>query len=286
MTNFEINFDSFKIGGNGSDFSRDPLDDAHHVRAAKSIKTIPHNKMIRIISDKNIEDLLPWHFEKNAAYHCMSYGGIDEWSYLKFILKQQRLRYCLVSTWIVSPDDAEEILAAVKAGLIERLDIYAGDLFYEGNRDRGAYKVACEAVRMTGGRVATFHNHCKIIVGFGDRFDFVSESSANMNVNLRLEQTTIFTDRALALWYKEYFDDIYSFNRDFDDWRAWNEDGEGNVQERQPGHKGSGDHTGGSGSCDAKKNRKTDRNIRRASAGANADDDTRGKGTESESGAR
>ena len=284
MDGFEINFDSFQISENQPENVASGPVDASEVRAAKAVKSIPYNKMIRLVSDKNLEDLLPWHFEKNVAYHCLSYGGVDEWSYIKFILRQQRLKYCLISSWIISPDDAREILERVKAGDIERLDIYVGDIFRGGYR--GAYNVVAEAAKLTGGRVVTFHNHCKIMLGFGDRFDFAIESSCNLNVNLRLEQTTIYTDRALALWYKEYFDDIYSFNRDFDDWRAWNEDGEGNVQERQPGHKGSGDHAGRSGSCDAKKNRKTDRNIRRASAGANADDDTRGKGTESESGAR
>lgn len=44
----------------------DPLD-ANATRAAKTIKTIPYHKMIRMISDKNIEELLPWHFEQGGG---------------------------------------------------------------------------------------------------------------------------------------------------------------------------------------------------------------------------
>lgn len=73
-------------------------------------------------------------------------------------------------------------------------------------------------------RCAIFHNHCKIIVGFGEKFDFAIESSTNLNVNLRLEQTTIYVNRELAQWYKAYFDEIHAFNRDFDNWEPW-EDG-------------------------------------------------------------
>lgn len=260
MSSFEINFDNFQMSGAGAEIVTDTPVDASDVRAAVAVKSTPYNKMIRLISDKNLEDLLPWHFDKNVAYHCLSYGGVDEWSYIKFILKQEQLDYCLISSWIISPDDAREILDRVKAGDIKRLDVYVGDIFRGGYR--GAYDIVSEAVKLTGGRIVTFHNHCKIMLGFGDRFDFAIESSCNLNINLRLEQTTIYTDRELALFYKNYFDQIYSFNRDFDDWSAWDEKDSGrNVSKRQPGDKGSGDHPGRGRAGNAKKNRKADRNI-------------------------
>lgn len=225
---FDINFAAFGAATSEPECTSDHNDlidpddqpiDAHQIRAAKMIKTIPYNKMIRMISDKNIEELLPWHFEEGAAYHCLSYGGIDAWSYLKFILKQQRLKYCLISSWIISPNDADAIKERVEAGDIGKVDFYVGDIFKGGYR--GAYNKTLETVELCNGRVAIFHNHCKIIAGFGEKFDFAIESSTNLNVNLRLEQTTIYINRELALWYKEYFDEIHAFNRDFDNWTPW-----------------------------------------------------------------
>ena len=77
-----INFNAFKIPGidnEGAKMSEpdhnsaleqadevNPLD-ANATRAAKAIKTIPYHKMIRMISDKNIEELLPWHFEQGGG---------------------------------------------------------------------------------------------------------------------------------------------------------------------------------------------------------------------------
>ena len=233
MTNnpFDIDFASFGAQNSEPDIvpdHDDPLEngdkilDAHQIRSAKMIKTIPYHKMIRMISDKNIDDLLPWHFETGAAYHCLSYGGIDTYSYLKFILKQQRLKYCLISSWLISPSDADAIKERVEAGDIEKIDFYVGDIFKGGYR--GAYDKTLETAQLCNGRVAIFHNHCKLIVGFGEKFDFAIESSTNLNVNLRLEQTTIYINRELALWYKEYFDEIHAFNRDFDNWTPWKED--------------------------------------------------------------
>ena len=229
-----IDFNAFKIPGidnEGAKISKPDHDsaleqadevnslDANATRAAKTIKTIPYHKMIRMISDKNIENLLPWHFEQGGAYHCLSYGGIDAWSYLKFILRQQRLKYCLISSWIISPADADEIHERVKAGDIGKVDFYVGDIFKGGYR--GAYDKTLETAELCGGRVAIFHNHAKVIAGFGEQFDFAIEMSTNLNINLRLEQTTIFIDHDLAVWYKNYFDEIHAFNRDFDGWKPY-----------------------------------------------------------------
>ena len=186
---FKIDFSSFGSVSDEPEPENVDQIDANGVRAAKMIKTIPYHRMIRMISDKNIEDLLPWHFEKGAAYHCLSYGGIDA------------------------------IRERVESKDIEKIDFYVGDIFKGGYR--GAYNKTLDTVKLCKWRVAIFHNHCKIICGFGDQFDFVIESSTNLNVNLRLEQTTIYVSRELALWYKEYFDSIHAFNRDFDDWTPW-----------------------------------------------------------------
>ena len=200
--------------------------DAHQVRSTAMIKTIAHHETIRMISDKNLETLLPYHFEPEAAYHCLSYGGVDLWSYLKHILKQQRIRYCLISSWIIAPYDADEICNQIEQGNIERIDFYVGDIFKGGYR--GAYEKTLAAAKKCAGRVAIFHNHAKIIVGYGERFNFVIESSCNLNVNPRLEQTTIYTNTALADFYKDYFDSIHAFNRDFDSWEPWTPGGANN----------------------------------------------------------
>lgn len=72
---FEIDFSAF--GGPKNEEPDDLIEpeeaagpvDANGIRAAKMIKTIPYHRMIRMISDKNIDDLLPWHFEDGVAYH-------------------------------------------------------------------------------------------------------------------------------------------------------------------------------------------------------------------------
>ena len=66
-----------------------------------------------------------------------------------------------------------------------------------------------------------FRNHAKVFCGFGERFDFTIESSANVNTNPRTENTVITLDTGLALFYKEFFDGIVSFERNFDGWMPY-----------------------------------------------------------------
>lgn len=170
----------------------------------------------RINSELALEQELPWHFEKDASYHCISFGDVDSLTYLRVIVKQQRLRYVLLSTWCMAITDAEEIKKWLDAGYIERVDFYVGEIF--SGQYAGVYQFIKENCLRNGGRIAVFRNHSKVMAGFGDHFDFAIASSANINTNPRCENTTITVDSEVAKFYKDFFDGIKGFNRDCDDW--------------------------------------------------------------------
>ena len=117
--------------------------------------------------------------------------------------------------------DAELLLKWQRSGLIGRLDLYLGEIF--DSKFTEVYNTLREAVALMGGRVAVFRNHSKVMAGFGERFDFAVEGSANLNSNPRCEQTVITLDTGVARFYKEdVFDNIHSFNNDFPDWKPYN----------------------------------------------------------------
>ena len=170
----------------------------------------------RVNSELALEQELPWHFEKGATYHCISFGDVDSLTYLRVIVKQQRLRYALLSTWCMAITDAEEIKKWMDAGYIERMDFYVGEIFTK--QYAGVYQFIKENCLRNGGRIAVFRNHSKVMAGFGERFDFAIASSANVNTNPRCENTTITVSTEVAGFYKDFFDGIKGFNRDFDEW--------------------------------------------------------------------
>lgn len=173
----------------------------------------------RIISEIAIEDQLPWHFEKGASYHCISGGDVDSLTYLRYVAKQQHIKYLLLSTWCIAITDLEEINSWIKKGYIDRVDFYVGEIFPGSYGD--VYKYLQRTCIVKGARCCVFRNHSKVMAGYGDLFDFAIESSANVNTNPRTEQTTIHIDTALADFYKEFYDKIISFDRTYDDWKPY-----------------------------------------------------------------
>lgn len=83
----------------------------------------------RIKSELALEESLPWHFNTGDTYHCFSFGDVDALTYLRVIIKQQRVEYALLSTWCMSITDAEEIAKWLKNGDLGRIDFYVGEIF-------------------------------------------------------------------------------------------------------------------------------------------------------------
>ena len=194
-------------------------DENKQLGSLRFLKTRNSYEMRRINSEKQLEQLFDWHAEPGAAYHIISMGDIDSLTFLKWILRQQPLDYLIASTWCMALTDCEEIDKLVSRQIIKRADFYVGEIFQKTYS--AEYTELARIVRTCQGRVGIFRNHAKIFTGRGPRFDFAIESSANINTNPRTEQTTITIDTPLFLFYKEFFDGIKSYNRDFDSWTPW-----------------------------------------------------------------
>lgn len=68
-------------------------------------------------------------FQNGHAYHFITGGDVDSLSYLKAILRQQPLTYCLFSTWCMAAEDILQFEEWLQEGRIEHLDAYVGEIF-------------------------------------------------------------------------------------------------------------------------------------------------------------
>lgn len=173
----------------------------------------------RAFSESKLLDILEHDFTTGTTYHCLSGGNIDSLSYLKHIIRQQNLHYVLFSTWCIADDDVLQFREWIESGKISRLDAYCGEIFPGSYAKQ--YRELKKVVSLCSGRVAIFRNHAKIFAGIGDKFAFAIESSANINTNPRTENTTITTGDDVFHFYKDFYDGIKSFTRDFDNWKKW-----------------------------------------------------------------
>lgn len=164
----------------------------------------------RAFSETQLLDVLGEKFVDGFSYHCITAGDVDSLSYLNCILRQQNLDYVLISTWCMASDDVLQIEQWLKEGKLKKIDFYLGEIF--PNSYQMEWKKLNEIFKKYNcGRIAVFKNHSKIFSGYGNKFSFAVESSANINTNPRTENGCITIGTEIFEFYKSYFDDIISF---------------------------------------------------------------------------
>ena len=201
-----------------SEAEPEPVQDDKTVQVKR---TENKHAMRRVLSELALEKELPWYFERGLSYHCVSFGDVDALTYMRVVVKQQRIKYALISSWCIASEDIAEVRSWLERGYIGRVDWYVGEIFKASYYRQ--YEELQDLCRTLGGRVCIARLHAKVMVALGERFDCVVESSANVNTNPRIENTVITIDSDLAHWYKEFFDGIKSFERNFDDVTTWQE---------------------------------------------------------------
>jgi len=167
----------------------------------------------RLKSERHLEELLPDKVRKGASYHFISGGDVDCFSFLQWLLRKTPVDRLLCSTWCISKVDIEEYHRQIKLGRIRKLDFYVGEILPGSFPEE--YAQLGEICRDSGGRLAVFRNHSKVMAGIGDKFSFVIESSANINTNPRTEQTVVTIDRRLTDFYFAFYDEIISFDKEW-----------------------------------------------------------------------
>jgi len=118
----------------------------------------------------------------------------------------------MITIWCMAMDDVLQIEEWLQAGKIKTMDAYVGEIFT--GTYGGEYAVLKPLLKAYGGKIVIFRNHSKVIAGYGKKFYFVTESSANVNTNPRAENTVLTIGKGIFDFYKEYFDGIISFAKD------------------------------------------------------------------------
>jgi len=178
-------------------------------KRSTNIRRRHKNTYRRAFSETQLLDICDLPFQEGDSYHFITGGDVDGLSYLKIILRQQDLEYCLFSTWCMASEDVYQMRDWLESGKIKKMDAYVGEIF--PGTYRLEYALLRPIIEAHGGRVAVFRNHAKIFAGYGDKFYFGIETSANINTNPRSEQGVITIDKAIFHFYKDYFDKIVSF---------------------------------------------------------------------------
>lgn len=167
----------------------------------------------KVASEAALENAMPWHFQEGDCFHCFSFGDVDSFTFLKMVMRQQRIKYLALSTWCMAGEDVKELELWHKRHMIDRVDFFMGEIF-KGSYPE-VYQETKKFVKQCGGRLVIFRNHSKVMAIKGDRFDCLIESSANVNTNPRSENTVVTVDSGLVDEYIKLFSEIQPFNDDY-----------------------------------------------------------------------
>jgi len=181
-----------------------------HRRSTECLVRSDKHLFRRAYSESKLLDAVGINFKDGESYHCITGGDVDSLSYLKSVLRQQNLDYCLFSTWCMAAEDILCFSEFLEKGQIKKLDAYVGEIF------PGSYKIEYQMLKdlfekYNCGRIAVFKNHSKIYAGYGNKFAFGIQTSANINTNPRTENGCITIGKDIFEFYKQYFDGINSF---------------------------------------------------------------------------
>ena len=111
-----------------------------------------------------------------------------------------------------SKKDLTEIADWLESGKIDRFELYAGEIFPGSYGDEYEQFIRmCDAY--DGCRLVVAKNHSKITLCKVDDYAIVVESSANVNTNPRIEQSTLHNNPELHAFYHEFFAGIKSIDR-------------------------------------------------------------------------
>lgn len=189
------------------------IEDTEQTIDAKNMVIRNRHLFHRLNSERMLEEILPADIEIGASYHFISGGDVDSFSFLQWMLRKTRVDRLLCSTWCIAKTDIEEFHRQIRLGNIGRLDFYVGEILPGSFPEE--YAQICEICKDSGGRVAVFRNHSKVMAATFQDLGFVIESSANINTNPRTEQTVVTFDRPLADFYFDFYDKIISFDKNW-----------------------------------------------------------------------
>ena len=181
-------------------------------RRSKCLKRRDTATYRRAFGETQLLDIMGFDFKDGESYHVITGGDVDGLSYLKVVLRQQPLDYCLFSTWCMASEDVYQIGEWLESGKIKRMDAYVGEIF--PGTYRLEYQLLKPMIEASGGRVCVFRNHAKIFAGYGDKFAFGIETSANINTNPRTENGCVTIGHDIYEFYRAYFDGVKGFDDD------------------------------------------------------------------------
>ena len=158
-------------------------------------------ELVKLMSDKPVH---------GKSYHIITGGAIDLICHLYWLLRHwPHMKKVLISAWAISGRDILFLEKLLKDGQIDRVELLVGDIF--PTKYKMEWKKLME-IYDSGGISAVYKStiHSKLLLmEADDGTKLVIESSANCNMNPRVEQSCVTVSEKLYDFYFTYLHEMF-----------------------------------------------------------------------------
>ena len=158
-------------------------------------------ELVKLMSDKPVP---------GKSYHIITGGAIDLICHLYWLMRHwPHMKKVLISAWAISGRDILFLEKLLKDGQIDRVELLVGDIF--PTKYKMEWKKLME-IYDSGGISAVYKStiHSKLLLmEADDGTKLVIESSANCNMNPRVEQSCVTVSEKLYDFYFTYLHEMF-----------------------------------------------------------------------------
>jgi hypothetical protein len=163
-------------------------------------------ELVRHLREESVAEAFPRLPAPGETWHVVTASKFDHWDLIPHVLRLLGRPAALTcSTWTLSRPIAVEMIQLFDAGLLTSIDLMTGRYFVRREPAVAAY-VQEQLRARPRCRFVAFENHVKATVISSPPDFIVSEASANLTSNPRLEQLTVTNDEPLARFWCEIAD--------------------------------------------------------------------------------
>jgi hypothetical protein len=184
------------------------------LKQARAIELRHRIEVRRAKSEAMLAELLPARLDDGASIHVISHGDIDAFSYVRHaIAGLGYVDLLALSTWCMGKHDLEQLAEWLNAGIVDACELYLGEIFPAQYGDE--YELAQRLAATYGVRLVIARNHSKVslLANHDAGHYLIVESSANVNTNPRIEQSSLTRSRPLFEFYLEFYRGLRNIDR-------------------------------------------------------------------------
>jgi hypothetical protein len=185
----------------------------------KAIKKCGKKQLIYAdFEKKELSEFLPEKLNKNEEIHCLSEGQINLIDIIEKILEQVSNANVDLTVWTAADANLKKAFDFILNFNIKKMRWCIDPSF----RSRQPKYVATLQELFGEDCIRTVPTHAKLILIYNDEYNFIIQTSMNLNQNRRMESFTIIENKELVEFYKTFFDNIFSQNSSHNNFASQN----------------------------------------------------------------